>query len=93
MIENSLLERVMDQVTQHAAELSDVLVTHLRKTFPGIHLSVCSDDDMPSRLTHAASNAFCRLYYVDSGEHCLRLTTDAESATGLVVALRDWDES
>ncbi len=93
MIEASLLENVMDQVAMHAGELSDVLVTHLRKTFPGIHVSVCSDDDMPSRLSPAAGNSFCRLYYVDSGDHCLRLTTDVESATGLVVALRDWDES
>ena len=93
MIENALLGRVIDQLAVRADRPADELVTDLRSLFPGVHFSVCSDDDMPSRLTHAASNAFCRLYYVDSGEHCLRLTTDAESATGLVVALRDWDES
>ena len=92
MIEASLLAKVMDQVSSHASDLGDVLVTHLRRTFPGVHFSVCSDDDMPPRMPSVAGNAFCRLYYVDSGEHCLRLTTDAEAATGLVVALCDWDE-
>lgn len=92
MIEESLLSRVMNQVASRAHDLSEVLVTHLRNTFPGIHFSVCNDDDMPPRLSPAAGNAFCRLYYVDSGNHCLRLTTDADTATGLVVALRDWDE-
>ena len=47
MIEASLLSKVMDQVASHASDLADTLVTHLRKTFPGIHFSVCSDDDMP----------------------------------------------
>ena len=91
MIEASLLSRVLEQVTSHASDLADTLVTHLRKTFPGIHFSICNDDDMPPRLQHVVGNAFCRLYYVDSADHCLRLTTDAESATGLVVALCDWD--
>ena len=91
MIEASLLSKVMDQVASHASDLADTLVTHLRKTFPGIHFSVCSDDDMPPRLKHIVGNAFCRLYYVDSADHCLRLTDDADAATGLVVALCDWD--
>lgn len=91
MIEASLLSRVMEQVMSHACDLADTLVTHLRKTFPGIHFSVCNDDDMPPRLQHIVGNAFCRLYYVDSTGHCLRLTNDAESATGLVVALCDQD--
>ena len=91
MIDVALLTKVMEQVVSRASDLGDVLVTHLRSSFPGVHFSVCSDDDMPPRLAPAAGNAFCRLYYVDSGDHCLRLTGDAEAATGLVVALRDWD--
>jgi len=92
MIEAVMMANVMDLVTQHACELGDALVTRLRKTFPGVHFSVCSDDDMPLKLAPAAGNTFCRLYYVDSANHCLRLTSDADSATGLVVALRDWDD-
>lgn len=92
MIEASLLPRVMEQVASHAHTYSDELGKHLRQTFPGVHFSICSDDDIPSRIPHVASNAFCRLYYVDSGSHCLALTNDAEQAAGLVVALCDEDE-
>lgn len=92
MIADSLLPEVLEQVAMHVNEFSDVLVTHLRKSFPGVHFSICSDDDMPPRLPSAASNACCQLYYVDSAEHCLKLSTDAETATGLVVALSDGDD-
>jgi len=92
MIDNALLATVLDQVASRSSDPEDVLVTHLRKSHPGTHFSICSDDDMPPRLSAVAGNSFCRLYYVDSADHCLRLTSDSEAATGLVVALRDWDE-
>ena len=46
----------------------------------------------PARMSPAAQNAVCCLYYVTSTGHCLSLSTDAESASGLVVALVDRDE-
>ncbi len=92
MIDESLMSRVMSMVSSRANDLGDVLVTHLRKSFPGVHFSICSEDDMPPRMAPAAANAYCRLFYVDSADHCLRLTTDADAATGLVVAMRDWDD-
>ena len=93
MIENALLDRVIDQLAVRADRPEDELLTDLRSLFPGVHFSVCSDDDMPARLTPAAGNEFCRLYYVASGGHCLQLTGDADAASGLVVALIDQDES
>ena len=93
MIDNALLATVLDQVAKRSCEPDDVLVTHLRKSYPGTHFSICNDDDMPPRLSPAAGNTFCRLYFVDSTDHCLRLTSDHEAATGLVVALRDWDDA
>ena len=92
MIDSTLLTRVLDQVASRSCDPDDILVTHLRKSYPGTHFSICNDDDMPPRLSAVAGNTFCRLYYVDSADHCLRLTSDAEAATGLVVALRDWDD-
>lgn len=92
MIENTLLSKVLDQVASRFSESDDVLVNHLRKSFPGTHFSICSDDDMPPRVKPVVGNTFCQLYYVDSADHCLRLTGDSEAATGLVVALRDWDD-
>ena len=93
MIENALLDRVVDQLAVRADRPEGELLTDLRSLFPGVHFSVCSDDDMPARLTPAAGNEFCRLYYVASGGHCLQLTGDADAASGLVVALIDQDES
>ena len=91
MIENALLGRVIDQVIERADRPEDELLSDLRGLFPGVHFSVCSDDDMPARSVPAAESTFCRLYYVASGGHCLQLTGDAEAATGLVVALIDLD--
>lgn len=82
-----MLERVIAQVTPTAT--FDALAQQLRASFPGIHITVCAEDDVPPRLPPAAESTACRLYYVDANEHCLKLTTDAEAATGIVVALCD----
>jgi hypothetical protein len=85
VIEAALLDRVIDQVTPSAG--FDALAQRLRASFPEIHITVCGEDDVPPRLPPAAESEACRLYYVDASEHCLKLTADAEAATGIVVAL------
>jgi hypothetical protein len=92
MIDPALLADVLDRAARHADAPADALAGHLRGAFPGVHFTVCSDDDIPARLRAVAGNAFCRLYYVDGSGHCLTLTADAAAATGLVVALGDGDE-
>ncbi len=92
MIAEALLDGVLDRVTAQAGVADELLLRKLREDFPGVHFSVCSDDDMPARMSPAAQNTVCRLYYVSSGGHCLSLSTDAESASGLVVALVDQGE-
>jgi len=89
VIEAATLANVMDQVATRARSDGEALVGHLRGSFPGLHFTVCGEDDIPVRMHAAAGNAFCNLYYVSTGEHCLSLTDDAEAATGLVVALCD----
>lgn len=91
MIEATTLTQVMDQVAGRAQADYETLLGHLRGSFPGIHITVCGEDDIPVRLRAAAGNDACSLYYVNSGTHCLSLTNDAEAATGLVVAMRDDD--
>lgn len=91
MIEAATLTQVMDQVAGRAQADYETLLGHLRGSFPGIHITVCGEDDIPVRLRAAAGNDACSLYYVNSGAHCLSLTDDAEAATGLVVAMRDDD--
>lgn len=57
----------------------------LRAAFPGVHFTFCLDDDVISDSPVTALPGF-RLYLVDSSNHCLSLTNDPESASGLVVA-------
>jgi hypothetical protein len=92
MIEPALLGKVIEALHSLGANASsDSLATaaDLRQRFPGIRFTVCSDDDIPPRIPAAAENALCNLYYVDANEHCLKLTSDAEAASGLVVAFHD----
>lgn len=89
MIEPCLLTSVLERVAAMPQVADEHLLGCLRESFAGLHLSLCRDDDVPPRLGCAAENAYCRLYYVTRGEHCLSLTSDAGAASGLVVALID----
>ena len=95
MIDQALMTSVMAVVQERADDSSNSVESQLRvlrETFPGIHFSVCSDDDVPSRLAPAAEGPGCRLYYVDSRSHCLCFASEATGATGLLVAMLDKDE-
>jgi hypothetical protein len=83
------LDQVLTFVAGAPSTVHEVLAQSLRTAFPGKHVSVCNEDDIPPRLEPAAENRLCLIYYVASGDHCLSLTNDAAAATGLVVALRD----
>lgn len=89
---DDLLDRILSRVAEAPSLPHEVLAQDLRAHFPGCHLSVCNEDDISPRVSPAAGNAACLLYYVASGEHCLSLTNDAAVATGLVVALRGEDD-
>lgn len=91
MIDSPLLERVLARVASTPTLLERELAEKLRETFPGVHFTVCGEDDIPPRLAAAAGNQFCELYYIDGSEHCLKLTADAGAASGIVVALRGDD--
>jgi len=81
MISAELLERVAAAVTPAADE------DDLRRRFPGVRITVCSDDDIPARVPAVSETAAARFYYIDADEHCVKLGTDAESARGIVVGL------
>ncbi len=69
------------------AVTSDIGEAELRQKFPGVRITVCSDDDIPARLEAAHETAVARFYYFDASEHCVKLSNDAESASGIVVGL------
>lgn len=81
MISRHLLVSVAAAVTPDAAEAD------LRRQFPGVPITVCNDDDIPARLTAALESSCARFYYLDASEHCIRLSNDAGSASGIVVGL------
>lgn len=77
-----LLARVAAAVTPTADQAA------LRRQFPGVPITVCSDDDIPALLTAVHETAVARFYYVDvGGKHCVKLSTDADTASGIVVGL------
>lgn len=82
MIATDLLERVVAAVGPDADQ------AELRRRFPDLPITVCSDDDIPVRLQAVRETAAARFYYLDAGEHCARLSDDAESASGIVIGLR-----
>ena len=88
MISAVVVRRVADAVAEASPFLADIdLQGQLRRRFDGLRVVVCSDDDVPANLPPALGNARCNLYYLDAGEHCVKLTREAEAASGLVVAL------
>jgi hypothetical protein len=93
MIAGELLSRVASAAARSVGDPGQAagLAASLRLAFPNIHFTVCSDNDMPPSLKPAFESSQVRLYYVDANEHCLKLTTDAEAASGLVVAYYDED--
>lgn len=66
-------------------ELNDETVGILRKEFPDIHFTYCTDDDIVESRPVESHERF-NLYLVDGRDHCLRFTTDLEEATGIVLA-------
>ncbi|KAF0166432.1 MAG: hypothetical protein FD157_380 [Rhodocyclaceae bacterium] len=90
MIAAGMLASVADSVAEASPFIADIDLQHLlRAEYDGLRVVVCNDDDVPVNMPPALGNARCRLYYLDAGEHCVKLTRDASAASGLVVALLD----
>ncbi len=83
MIDTDTLDRIADMTL--ARGLDETTVQALRAAWPGMHFSYCMDDEIcgvePVRELQGMN-----LYLVDGREHCLSLTSDQDSATGLVLA-------
>ncbi|QIK38560.1 hypothetical protein GWK36_11855 [Caldichromatium japonicum] len=87
-IDQAFLAAVLAQIDLASTPTYEALAQALRAAFPGRHISVCGENDIPPRLKPAAENADALIYFVASGEHCLSLTNDPAAASGIVVALR-----
>lgn len=58
----------------------------LRKAYPDIHFTACIDDDVVDPIRPYVTQPGLNIYLVDGNDHCMTLTTDTESATGLLLA-------
>jgi hypothetical protein len=83
VINRHQLQSILDFVEQQG--LSEQTITQLRQTYPGCHFTYCMDDDVNFPRVYAERPHF-NVYLVDSREHCSTLTTDAEVASGVVLA-------
>ena len=68
-----------------SAGVSETTVAELRQAYQPIHFTYCMDDDLPNNKPVFEHTDF-NLYLIDGREHCLCLTNDYDSATGIVVA-------
>lgn len=84
MIPVATLAAIADAVGARA--LDDALLADLRERFPGLHLTLCGDDDVPARLPAVLERPGFNMYLVNGGEHCLSLTNDPDVAIGVVLA-------
>ncbi|MRR09526.1 hypothetical protein EG831_05525 [bacterium] len=79
---------ILAEITAAVADNADV--TSLRGSFPNIHFTACSDDDVSPRVAPVASAGDYRLYLITGASgHCIEFTPDLAAATGVVVALVD----
>jgi hypothetical protein len=83
MINQNTLKAIANKIA--ANTLTESLIAQLRTEFAQLHFTYCSDDDICGVLPVLEYTSF-NLYLIDGSEHCLSLTTDYQTATGVVVA-------
>lgn len=87
MITPTILARVGE------AALLDARAGSLRQRFPKLHFSECSEDDVSPRYKAAFEVEGYDLYLISGASgHCLELTNDSVTATGILIASKVDDE-
>lgn len=89
MIAPDTLAKVTEQVS--AVGLTEAIIADLRRAWPGVSFTYCSEDDIPARLKPVAEGEGFGVYLVSGAEHCVAFTDHLEAATGLVLAIQSED--
>lgn len=84
MIDPALPEAIADQLAGRA--LDENTLRGLRTSYPSVHFTACSDDDVIAPVRPYIERPELNIYLVDGSDHCLSLTNDPESASGLLLA-------
>jgi hypothetical protein len=84
---------ILNAVALRAGELAlnEASLAHLRREWPGLHFTLCSEDDVPARLVPALEGDGFNLYLVSNAEHCIAFTDRLDAATGVVLAANPED--
>ena len=83
IIDEALIAKVAE--VSKGKLIDESLKEKLRKSFPGIRFTLCSEDDIHSGKPVLEEEGFS-IYLVGSSDHCLTLTNDFSLATGVVIA-------
>lgn len=87
-----IVPETLDKIASSAAalgELNEGSLATLKQSWPDLRFTLCSDDDMPARMSPALRRERFNLYLVSGSEHCLSLTEDPLQAIGVVLAAVD----
>lgn len=84
MITNATTEEIAALVEQQLP-LDEQVISKLRNAYPEMHFTYCQDDDITNGKPVLERDAF-NVYLIDGREHCLCLTNNNDTATGLVIA-------
>lgn len=87
----ALLDSVCHALTAGLLQRAD-MERQLRAAHPGVPFSMCSDNDIPSRLKPLATGEGFALYGLNTSEHCAALTSQLDAADGIVIGIVDNDE-
>lgn len=90
-MQQNTIDQIADQLMTQ--DINDQTIQALRNAYSEIHFTYCMDDDIHSGSPVKETEKF-NMYLVNSSETCLSLTSNMESATGLVIAeiIADDDE-
>ena len=68
----------------------DPRIALLRHRFPELHFSECSEDELSPRYQPAVTTDSHDLYLISGASgHCLELTNDCASASGILLAAKN----
>jgi hypothetical protein len=89
MLTPGLLQQIVAKA--ETLGLSETAIATLRRQWPGLSFTWCSENDIPARLRPQAAGTTFDLYLVSGAEHCVAFTDALEAASGVVLASRDED--
>ncbi|KEA62589.1 hypothetical protein ADIMK_3061 [Marinobacterium lacunae] len=84
MIAEATLNEICDFASTQV--LGEALINELRTRYPDYHFTWCFEDDIGATAKPWTERETFNLYLVNSSDHCSKLSSDAGSASGIVLA-------